>query len=43
MKRYQMILGAIAAFDLAYVAFACAEDCCSRLHSRWKKETWCCR
>ena len=38
MKRYQMILGAIAAFDLAYVAFACAEDCCSRLHSRWKKK-----
>ena len=38
MKRYQMILGAIAAFDLAYVAFACAEDCCLRLHSRWKKK-----
>ncbi len=38
MKRYQMILGAIVAFDLAYVAFACAEDCCSRLHSRWKKK-----
>ena len=38
MKPYKMIFGAIAAFDLAYVCFACVEDCCSRLHSRWKKK-----
>lgn len=38
MKPYKMIFGAIAAFDLAYVCFACVEDCCSRLHNRWKKK-----
>lgn len=38
MKSYKMILGAIAAFDLAYLGFVCAEDCYSRLRSRWKKK-----
>lgn len=38
MKPYKMILGAIAAFDLTYLCFACVEDCYSRLHSRWKKK-----
>lgn len=38
MKPYKMIFGAIAAFDLAYVCFACVEDCCTRLYSRWKKK-----
>lgn len=38
MKPYKMIFGAIAAFDLAYVCFACVEDCCLRLHNRWKKK-----
>lgn len=39
MKPYKMIFGAIAAFDLAYICVACVEDCCTRLHSRWKKKT----
>lgn len=38
MKSYKMILGAIAAFDLAYLGFICAEDCYSRLRSCWKKK-----
>lgn len=38
MKSYKMILGAIAAFDLAYLGFVCAEDCYSRLRNRWKKK-----